>query len=125
MHIIDITQLTRESLPGLEHVTLAGNEQGLTTLSVWRQSIEPGAVTPPHRHDCEEVIVIEAGHGSVLIDGETRGFGPGSTLVIPRNEVHQIVNDGPGPITLLAMLGMSPVKVFLPDGTALPLPWKT
>ena len=45
-------------LPGIEHLTLAGGEQGLSGLSVWRQSMAPGSATPPHQHDCEEVVLV-------------------------------------------------------------------
>ena len=51
----------RASLPGIDHLTLAGGAQGLSSLSVWQQSIDAGEATPPHRHDCEEVVVVGEG----------------------------------------------------------------
>jgi len=38
------------------------------------------------------VIVILSGSGTLTIEGETTAFGPDSTLVIPSDAVHQIVN---------------------------------
>jgi quercetin dioxygenase-like cupin family protein len=111
------------ALPGLDHRTLAGQADGLAHLSVWRQSIAPGAATPPHRHDCEEVVLVDAGCGELRIDGEAHAFGPDSTLVIPRNADHQIVNTGSEPLRLTAAFSVSPVVVHLPDGQPFPLPW--
>jgi mannose-6-phosphate isomerase-like protein (cupin superfamily) len=47
------------------------------------QTLESGAATPPHYHECEEVLVILKGAGQFSIVGESRDFGPGTTLVGP------------------------------------------
>ncbi|MCD6043103.1 MAG: putative auxin-binding protein 1, partial [Burkholderiales bacterium] len=52
MQVIDNAAREKCSLPGIEHLTLAGAAQGLSRLSVWRQSMAPGSATPPHQHDC-------------------------------------------------------------------------
>lgn len=123
MYVLDNRERVPASLPGLSHHTLAGSAEGLARLSVWRQTIEPGSATPPHRHDCEEVVVVGSGRGELRIGGGAHPFGPDSTLVIPRNADHQIVNTGSEPLTLTAAFSMTPVEVFLPDGQAFPLPW--
>lgn len=118
-------ELPRAAIPGIEHVTLAGSRDGLRQLSVWRQCIAPGAATPPHRHDCEEVIVIQSGRGELHLAGEVTPFGADTTLVLPRDVPHQIFNTGDEPMHLLAALAMTPVAVTLPDGEPLPLPWES
>jgi len=123
MQIIRNADLPRAALPGLAHVTLAGSKNGLRNLSVWRDSIAPGSATPPHRHDCEEVVLIQAGRGTLHYEGEAHRFGPDTTLVVPRNALHQIVNDGDEPLQLIGIFAMSPVEVFLPDGLPFDLPW--
>ena len=123
MHVLDNRQLAAAALPGIDHTTLAGNAQGLHRLSVWRQSIAAGGATPPHRHDCEEVVIVEAGRGKLLIDGAVHAFAADMTLVIPPNVLHQIINIGDESLRLTAAFSTSPVAVFLPDGQALPLPW--
>jgi mannose-6-phosphate isomerase-like protein (cupin superfamily) len=123
MHVIENETLPDATLPGIEHRTLAGTAQGLAHLSVWRQAIAPGGATPPHRHDCEEVILVEAGRGKLVSGGATRTFGPDTTLVIPPNADHQIFNIGDEPLRTTAVFAMTPVAVFLPDGAPLPLPW--
>ena len=123
MHVIENEMLPEATLPGIEHKTLAGAAQGLAHLSVWRQAIAPGGATPPHRHDCEEVILVEAGRGQHVSGGTARAFGPDTTLVIPPNVDQQIVNAGDEPLRTTAVFAMTPVEVFLTDGQPLPLPW--
>jgi mannose-6-phosphate isomerase-like protein (cupin superfamily) len=125
MHVIERSTLPKSTLPGLEHVTLAGSDHGLARLSLWQQAIAPGGATPPHRHDCEEVVVVTAGRGELHIEGRVVAFGPDSTLVIPADVPHQILNTGTEDIRLVAAFSAAPVEVFLPDGTPIQLPWRS
>ncbi len=125
MYIVDNAAITTTALPGITHRTLASRADGLTSLSVWMQTIEPGAATPPHRHDCDEVVVILAGRGRLHIGGEVQPFGPDQTIVLPAEVDHQIVNSGDAPLRTLAAFAATPVQVLLPDGTPFPLPWKS
>ena len=123
MNVINHSDLPRAALPGIEHVTLAGSENGLKNLSIWKQSLAPGSATPPHRHDCEEVVLIQAGCGELHLDGQVHRFGPDTTLVVPRNAPHQIINVGDEPLEIIGVLAVSPVAVFFPDGQPIELPW--
>lgn len=119
------SELSHATLPGIDHTTLANAELGARQISLWRQTLAPGAATPPHRHDCEEVVLVEAGRGSLLIDGGMVEFGPDSTLVLPAGRDHQIVNSGDAPLHLLAAFPQTPVKTLLPDGQPIDLPWRS
>lgn len=123
--VIDNRTLARAALPGIEHETLAGSDNGLKSLSVWRQTIAPGCATPPHRHDCDEVVLIQSGRGELHFEGRVVSFGPDFTLAVPRDVPHQIVNTGDEPIQLVAALAMTPVQVTFPDCTPLELPWRS
>lgn len=110
-------------LPGLTHRTVAGPLHGLESLEVWIQTVDSGSATPVHRHDCEEAIVILEGHGVLNLDGREEAFGPGQTLVIPRDAVHQVKCTGPGPLRLVAALAAAPVRVHSATNERIPLPW--
>lgn len=125
MEVIDNGARDKCSLPGIEHLTLAGAAQGLSRLSVWRQSMAPGCATPPHRHDCEEVVLVLEGSGEVDIGGRRLAFGPDTTLVLPPNVPHQIFNTGSVTLTTVAAFSATPVGTFMPDGAPLELPWKS
>lgn len=124
MPVLNNNMLAAFNLPGLNHRTLAGPEHGMHHLEVWGQTIEPGAGTPVHRHDCEEAIVVLEGSGTLTLHGEETRFGPNSTLIIPADAVHQIVNSGSTPMKLIAALAMAPVVVQHADRQAMPLPWQ-
>lgn len=111
------------TLPGIVHRTLAGPRDGMKSMEIWMQTIAPGAETPMHRHDCEEVIVVLQGSGTCEIEGTVRSFGPGSTLIVPPNAVHRIANTGKEEMLAVAGLSVAPVIVEAPDGTRIPLPW--
>jgi mannose-6-phosphate isomerase-like protein (cupin superfamily) len=123
MHVNHNPAVPKHNLPGLEHQTLAGRQDGLNSFEVWRQTISPNAVTPVHRHDCEEVIVILGGSGVCKFEDRELPFKADQTLVIPPNVVHQICNNGSEDLYIIATLAMSPVKVETADGAAMPLPW--
>ncbi len=122
--ILDQRPPVDSGLPGLKHSTWAGREHGLAGLSLWRQSVAPGAATPPHRHACDEAVVCLAGEGTLVIGGERHRFVGGQTIVVPDDVEHQIVNTGAQPLEIVAALAAAPVMVTLPDGSALPLPWQ-
>jgi quercetin dioxygenase-like cupin family protein len=123
MYINQNAGIEKHKLPGLEHQTLAGRRDGLKNVEVWRQTIEAGAETPVHRHDCEEVVVVLRGRGVCRIEGQDRAFAEDETLVIPPNVVHQICNTGEHDLCIVATLAMAPVKVETAEGDPMTLPW--
>jgi mannose-6-phosphate isomerase-like protein (cupin superfamily) len=125
MNVIPNAGRAKCALPGIEHLTLAGTAQGLARLSLWRQSMAPGSATPPHRHDCEEVVLVLEGSGEVQIGAERHSFGPDTTLVLPPDVPHQIFNTGQVALVTLAAFSSTPVGTFLAEGEPLELPWES
>lgn len=125
MYVHTQTLPAASPIPGLAHATWAGAAEGLSQLSLWRQAIEAGGATPPHRHDCDEVVLCSGGAGELHIGGEVHCFTSGDTVVVPRNAMHQIFSVGGQPLELLGVFGVSPVEVYLPDGERLELPWRS
>jgi mannose-6-phosphate isomerase-like protein (cupin superfamily) len=124
MPIIRNGDLPTFELPGLVHRTIAGHAQGVSSMEVWHQVMAPGAETPTHRHACEEVILILSGSGRVTVEGESSDFQANSTVIVPPDVVHQIVNTGTDDLVLVAALGTAPVRVRTASGEALPVPWQ-
>jgi quercetin dioxygenase-like cupin family protein len=67
---------------------LAGAGQGAKSVSVLRNWVEPGVTIPRHRHDQEEIVLIEQGEMWVEIDGVRHRAGPGRTVIIPAGATH-------------------------------------
>jgi quercetin dioxygenase-like cupin family protein len=124
MYVHDQTAPAPSPLPGIAHATWAGIAENVG-VSLWRQTVAPGAGTPPHRHDCDEVVLCTAGLGELHIDGQVHRFGPDQTLTLPRGVEHQLFNVGALPLEVLGIFSVSPVGTFLPDGQAIELPWRS
>jgi quercetin dioxygenase-like cupin family protein len=124
MHVLQQPDPIPAAIPGIHHATWAGADDGLK-LSVWRQSLEPGAATPPHQHAVDEVVLCLAGSGEVEIDGHRETFGPHQTIVLPAGKPHQLRNTGATALELVAVFGESPVRTCWPDGSDLEVPWRT
>lgn len=125
MKMINNDQLEAFNLPGLAHKTLSDNKTGNDSFEIWMQSVEPKAATPVHKHDCNEVVIILKGCGTLITENKEVHFTANTTLFISPNEVHQLINTGDETIELVGCLGMSPVKIYSPDDTLIPLPWQS
>ena len=125
MNVIEQDRPTETPIPGVAHATWAGAADGLAQLSVWRQTLAPGAATPPHRHDCDEIVLCLSGHGEVHSEGRVQRFGADCTVVLPKGRDHQLFNTGTLPMETLGLFGATPVLTWLPDGSALELPWRS
>ncbi len=125
MYVIEQSRPSAAELPGIAHATWAGHADGLKQISIWRQSMAPGAATPPHRHDCDEVVLCTAGCGELHVEGQVQRFGAESTLVLPKGTLHQFFNVGTVPLETIGIFGATPVGTRLPDGSAIDLPWRT
>jgi len=125
MNVIEQSRPQPSDIPGVAHTTFAGSEDGLGTLSVWRQTLAPGAATPAHLHPCDEVVLCLAGRGEVHSEGRVERFGADCTVVLPANRVHQIFNVGPQPLETVGVFSATPVVTFEPDGRLMELPWRS
>lgn len=125
MYVHEQTRPEVSEIPGVSHATWAGAAEGLQQLSLWRQTLAAGAASPPHRHDCDEVVLCLSGWGEVHIDGTVQRFGADQTVVLPRGRDHQLFNAGPMPLELIGIFAATPVPVHLPDGSPLQLPWRS
>lgn len=125
MNVHDQTRPVDSPIPGIAHATWAGQADGLQQISIWRQTLAPGAATPPHHHDCDEVVLCLSGWGEVHTEGSVRRFGADNTVVLPKGRDHQLFNVGPQPLEIVGLFGATPVLTMLPDGNAIDLPWRT
>ncbi len=125
MYVIEQSRPSPAPIPGVAHATWAGQDEGLKQISIWRQTLAPGAATPPHHHDCDEVVLCQSGWGELHVDGQVHKFTADCTLVLPRGSAHQIFSLGPMPLEIIGVFGATPVGTFLPDGEALALPWRS
>jgi quercetin dioxygenase-like cupin family protein len=67
---------------------LVDSAQGAASVSVLRNWIEAGIAAPRHRHDQEEIILVEQGEIWVEVEGERVEAAAGRTVIIPARAVH-------------------------------------
>jgi quercetin dioxygenase-like cupin family protein len=88
MTVVDPNTPPVQMRPGITGRWLAGSSQGASGVSVLRNWIEPEISAPHHRHDAEEIVLVEAGEIWVEIDGVRHRAGAGQTVIIPPRAVH-------------------------------------
>lgn len=83
-----------------------------------RQSLAPGAGTPIHEHDCEELFLVEEGHVTCQYIGrgssavQSRTAIANQTIYIPPNWRHRIINEHPKEETrYLVVLSNPPMQI--------------
>lgn len=70
--------------------------------SLAEATLEAGTATTRHHHRVsEELYYLLSGRGTMEIDGETRGVGPGDAILIPPGAWHQLTADAGSRIVLL------------------------
>lgn len=100
----------RLSLPGREVTELASAAAGGYRVTVRKVTIPPEtgqSVRGPHRHDCEEVIVVVAGVGEFVSDQGPVPVGPGDIVVVSPGEAHQTRNTGRSDLESLCFFPVS------------------
>jgi quercetin dioxygenase-like cupin family protein len=102
---------------------LATPRRGAAEVAVWRGVTDPGASTPPHTHDHEEVLVVLSGSGSASMEGERVELAPGDVVIVPARKLHQLFGPAAGePLDAIAVMPLG-TRTFLPDGEELQAPW--
>jgi quercetin dioxygenase-like cupin family protein len=123
MGVVRAADIPEFELMGNHMRGLATPSRGAAEVAVWRGVTEPGATTPPHTHDHEEVLVVLAGSGSASMDGEQVEVSPGDVLIVPPKTLHQLHGPAEGePLDAIAVMPIG-TRTFLPDGEELQAPW--
>jgi mannose-6-phosphate isomerase-like protein (cupin superfamily) len=123
MSVVKFSELEKFDFPGIVHQTIASKTQGAKSIEIWRQTVAPKAETPLHLHECEEVVIVLQGSGQVIMDGKATDFASNSTLIIPPDTAHQILNTGDEEMLIIGCFNSSPVQVYATDGEKIVLPW--
>src|SRR5215216_1965203 len=110
MSVIKFSEVEKFDFPGIVHQTIACKTYGAKGIEVWRQTVEPNAATPVHLHECEEVVIVLQGSGRVIMDGKATDFEANSTLIIPPDTLHQILNTGNEEMLVIGCFNSSPVN---------------
>ena len=71
---------------------VATPSKGAVDVSIIRQRQTPGGANPSHTHNREEVMLIQSGEVTVVLDSGPVTLSTGDSLIIPAGTTHQIEN---------------------------------
>ncbi len=123
MPVVEHAKLKEFEMMGNFMTGLATPRHGAQTLEVWQAGMAPGASTPLHRHDAEEIILVLRGQGEAHAAGEVDRFHAPCTLILPGNQLHQLKNTGAERRETIAVVPIGS-KVFEAEGNEMALPWR-
>jgi len=66
--------------------------------------VEKNGHTPRHTHEWEHEIFFHSGIGEVLSEGKWTKVFPGTALLVPGNEEHQIRNQEDAPLVFVCLI---------------------
>lgn len=87
--------------PGITGKWIASRERGAGAVGVLANTVQVGAEAPLHRHEYEEIILVEAGRIWVEMDKVRTTATPGQCVIIPANKAHSWGNEGPEVLRVL------------------------
>lgn len=103
--------VVRPDSDDLRHIALAGDvytilvpgEQTDGQYCLIDMRVPPGGGPPPHRHDFEELFIVQEGQIEFTFRGETVAVRAGETVNIPANAPHFFRNTADTPARMLCM----------------------
>ncbi len=88
-----------------------GDRHGLPSVSLMMSELQPGEGPSLHRHEYDEVFVVEEGTGTFLIGEITVEATRGDLVLIPSGIPHTFTNIGEGILRLTAVHVASRVAI--------------
>ncbi len=83
---------------------LITDRDGAPTFAMRLFEISPGGHTPRHSHNLEHEVFVLEGTGGVATPDGSAALKAGDAILIPPNEEHQFLNDGPATFRFLCII---------------------
>jgi quercetin dioxygenase-like cupin family protein len=80
--------------PGVRSKPLVRRDHGSEHLTTGVSDFAPGAAVAPHRHNCDESVVVLEGEATAEVNGRVYRLGPGDTAFIRAGVPHRFMNRG-------------------------------
>jgi quercetin dioxygenase-like cupin family protein len=92
MYVVRPDEIREFGTAGHAIAGLVGPSRGARELTLLQARLAPGASTPVHQHDREEVLVLASGVLEVCCGGEVRRLIPGEVAIFPAGVDHEMTN---------------------------------
>lgn len=104
MPILQSTEGMTHRLPHAEFRSLATPSRGSKETALWRVSLAPGPLPPPHFLTREEIFFVIDGAARLELGGEAGIAHKGDAIVVPADVPFTIAAAGDEPVELLCCL---------------------
>jgi quercetin dioxygenase-like cupin family protein len=121
MPVITNEDAPRFDLRGTHVVGMASPSRGASETCAWRLTLDPGAGSPDHTLDHEEVFVVIAGKACATLDGRTHELGERDGLIVPAGVAFRIANAADAPFEAIVCLPVGARATV--DGEVTVPPW--
>ncbi|WP_175411790.1 helix-turn-helix domain-containing protein [Streptomyces sp. TRM64462] len=100
------------STPSGSHSTLLVGTEARGPLELWSWTLMPGdaSTSDPHPDGTVELLHVEAGELTLVVDEEAHQVGPGMSAVFESNVAHAYRNDGDVPVEMTLAVSVPPVR---------------
>ena len=99
---------------------LAVDPAGRAEMAVIWESIASGDRIPRHRHDVDEVIIVEHGDATAHVDGVDVEVTDGATVFVPAGAIHGMRNRGGGVAEIRAVFPTTRLRMEMVERNPMP-----
>ena len=86
---------------GLCRLHYVDQAMGAGSVSLGMVTLQPGCELKPHYHLVEDAMLVVAGSGEFVLNGEATAVCAGTAVLAPAGSVHYLRNSGTEPFTLV------------------------
>ncbi len=101
----------------------AAPSRGATEVSLWLIKLAPGASSPLHEMDVEEVFLAVSGEAATVVDGIESTISAGDCLILPARTPFTLTAGSEQPFQAVACMTAGGKATLLPGGETFLPPW--
>ena len=72
-------------------------------LVVFTEEVAPGTAIPLHKHDTEEVILLQRGEATAIVGDKRKQVTTGATIYVPEGTWHGLENSSGDPVSVMGI----------------------
>jgi quercetin dioxygenase-like cupin family protein len=123
MNIIQSKAAPPYAVGGTTITGYAAPSRGATEVSLWRIELAPGASSPLHEMDVEEVFLGISGQATAAVDGIASTISAGDCLILPARTPFTLTAGTGQPFQAVACMTAGGKATLLPGGETFLPPW--
>ena len=121
MHVVRPDEVREFGAGGHAIAGLVAPSRGARELTLLQARLAPGASTPAHQHDREELLVLASGVLEVCCGDDVWRVLPGEVAILPPGVDHEMTNVGHEEAVMLLFSGAG-ARSFDRNGREMPTP---